>query len=229
MTGERKGNARTALEELGVQKGMIFEAIVSTYSPEGQPNAAPMGVTTEDLTHLVLRPYTTTQTYANLKHRRCAVVNFLTDAATFYKTAFKPPEEGPMANAEWFERAEVVAAPRLRKVDALLEVSVVELRDEEPRAHVTCRINRWERGAPRFQPYCRGTFAVIEAIIHATRIQMLLAHGREREAERLKELMEHYQQLTTRVAPDSEYPRIIEVLLARTTFWRKQPDLTESS
>jgi len=219
----------TALKELGFRKGMIFESIVSTYSPKGQPNAAPMGVTTEDLMHLVLRPYTTTQTYANLKHWGCAVVNFLTDAATFYKTAFKPEEEGRMVSVEWFERAEVVAAPRLRKVDALLEVSVVEMRDEEPRAHVTCRIDRWERDASRFQPYCRGTFAVIEAIIHATRIQMLLAHGRESEAERLKELMEHYQQLTTRVAPDSEFTCIIEDLLARTARWREQPDRMESS
>ncbi len=216
----------TALEELGFQKRMIFESIVSTYSPEGQPNAAPMGVETEDLMHLVLRPYTTTQTYANLKHHGCAVVNFLTDATIFYKTAFKPEEGGPLANAEWFERAEVVKAPRLRAVDALLEVSVVELRDEEPRAHATCRVDRWERVASRFQPYCRGTFAVIEAIIHATRIQMLLAHDRESEAERLKKLMEHYQQLTTRVAPDSEYPRIIEDLLAKTAHWREQPDLT---
>lgn len=218
----------TALEALGFRRGVIFEAIVSTYSPRGQPNAAPMGVLTEDLTQLVLRPYTTTRTYANLKHRGCAVVNFVTDATTFYRTAFKPEEEKSMTRADWFERAEVVAAPRLREVDALLEVSVVELRDEEPRAHVTCRIDRWERDASRFRPYCRGTFAAIEAIIHATRIQMLLAHGQMREAEKLIELVEHYHQVTTRVAPDSEYPRIIEDLLAKTTWWREHPDLTES-
>lgn len=218
----------TALEALGFRRGVIFEAIVSTYSPRGRPNAAPMGVLTEDLTQLVLRPYTTTRTYANLKHRGCAVVNFITDATTFYRTAFKPEEEKSMTRADWFERAEVVAAPRLREVDALLEVSVVELRDEEPRAHVTCRIDRWERDASRFRPYCRGTFAAIEAIIHATRIQMLIAHGQMREAEKLIELVEHYHQVTTRVAPDSAYPRIIEDLLARTTCWREHPDLTES-
>ena len=32
------------LTDLGFSKGMIFETIVSTYNPDGTPNAAPMGV-----------------------------------------------------------------------------------------------------------------------------------------------------------------------------------------
>jgi hypothetical protein len=220
----------TALEALGFSRGVIFESIVSTYSPDGRPNAAPMGVASEDMKHLVIRPYVTTQTYTNLKQRGCAVINFVADASTFYKTTFKDEGGQQAYSAEFFDQAEVVAAPRLREVDALLEVSVVKLLDEEARAQVICRIDRWERDASRFRPYCRGTFAAIEAIIHATRIRMLLAQGRKGEAGRLLELVEHYHRLTARVAPDSESARIIEDLLARAARWKeKERCLTESS
>lgn len=219
----------TALEELGVIKGVIFEAIVSTYSPDGRPNAAPMGVVSDDMRHLVISPFTTTQTFTNLKRGGCAVVNFVIDASTFYKTAFKDEGVESAYGDDFFTRAEVVDAPRLKDVDALLEVSVVKLHEGENRAQVICRIDRWERGASRFQPYCRGGFAVIEAIIHATRIRMFLSQGSEGEARRLMELVEYYQRLISRVAPDSEYSRIIEDVIARIDDWKERASLKESS
>lgn len=219
----------TALEELGFVRGMIFETIVSTYSLEERPNAAPMGVVSDDMRHVVISPFTTTQTFTNLKRGGCAVVNFVADASTFYKTAFKNEGVESAYGDDFFERAEVVDAPRLKDVDALLEVSVVKLQEEENRAQVICRIDRWERGTSRFQPYCRGGFAVIEAIIHATRIRMFLSQGSEGEARRLMELVEYYQQLISRVAPDSAYSRIMGDIITRIEVWKERSSLKESS
>jgi hypothetical protein len=219
----------TALEKLGFERGVIFEAIVSTYSPDARPNAAPMGVVSDDMRHVVIRPFKTTQTFTNLKRGGCAVVNFVADASTFYKTSFKNEGGDSAYGDDFFQRAEVVDAPRLKEVDALLEVSVVKLQEEENRAQVICRIDRWERGTLRFQPYCRGGFAVIEAIIHATRIKMFLSKGSEGEARRLMELVKHYQRLISRVAPDSEYSRIIEDIIARIDVWKEKSSLKESS
>ena len=219
----------TALDELGLARGVIFEAIVSTYSPEGRPNAAPMGVVSDDMRQLVISPFTTTQTFTNLKRGGCTVINFVADASTVYKTAFKNEGGESVCGDVFFQRAEVVDAPRLKDVDALLEVSVVKLHEEETRAQVICRIDRWQQSASRFQPYCRGGFAVIEAIIHATRIRMFLSQGSEGEARRLMNLVEYYQRLIARVAPDSEYSRIIEDVIVRIDVWLEKSSLTESS
>ena len=48
---------------------MILEGIVTTISPEGELNIAPMGpVVDEAMSRLVLRPFRTSHTYRNLKH-----------------------------------------------------------------------------------------------------------------------------------------------------------------
>ena len=210
------------LEKLGFAKGMIFESIVSTYSREGRPHAAPMGVTSEDMKHVILTPFKKTQTYKNMEKRRCAVVNFLADPATFYKTAFK--DEAAVSNCvnNFFEKATVVDAPRLKEVDAFLEVSVVESTNEGNRGMIVGRVVHWNICPSRFRPYCRGPFAVIEAVIHATRIREFLAAGREGEAGRLIELVEYYQRLIERVAPDSEYVKTVDEIMARIELWKRK-------
>jgi hypothetical protein len=220
-----EGNAMTALEKLGFVRGVIFETIVSTYSPDGRPNAAPMGVISEDMRHVIISPFKTTQTYTNLKDCGFAVINFVADASTFYKTAFKNETEDSAYGDAFFKKAEFVDAPKLKEVEAFLEVSVVKLHEGENRAQVICRIDRWEKGISQFRPYCRGEFATIEAIIHATRIREFLIQGIESETKRLIELVEYYQCLISRVAPDSGYSKIIEEVIARIDVWKEKSSL----
>ena len=210
------------LEKLGFRKGMIFEAIVSTYSHERRPNAAPMGITSEDMKHVIISPFKGTRTYENMNHTRCAVVNFIADPITVYQTAFK--DEATIRNAinTLFEKATVVEAPRLKEVDAFLEVTVVEAKDEGQRGILVGRVVHWNIRPSRFRPYCRGGFAAIEAVIHATRIREFLASGREDEAERLIELVKHYQGLIERVAPNSEYGKTVDEIMARIDRWKRE-------
>ncbi|KON30820.1 hypothetical protein AC480_00120 [miscellaneous Crenarchaeota group archaeon SMTZ1-55] len=210
------------LEKLGFRKGMIFEAIVSTYSHEGRPNAAPMGIRSEDMKHVIMSPFKRTQTYKNMKNKGCAVVNFVADPTTFYQTAFKDEGTGSNAINNLFEKATVVEAPRLKEVDALLEVAVVEAKDVGKRGMIVGRVVHGNIGPSRFRPYCRGGFAVIEAVIHATRIREFLAAGREGETGRLIELVEHYQRLIKRVAPNSEYVTTVDELMARIDRWKRE-------
>ncbi len=210
------------LEKLGFRKDMIFEGIVSTYSHEGRPNAAPMGITSEDLKHVIISPFKGTQTYENMKYTRCAVVNFLADPTTFYQTAFK--DEATVRNAvnTLFEKATMVEAPRLKETDAFLEVAVVESTDGGDRGILVGKVVHWDIGSSRFQPYCRGGFAAIEAVIHATRIRKFLTSGREDEAERLIELVKHYQGLIDRVAPNSVYEKTVDDIMARIDRWKRE-------
>jgi len=213
----------TNLANLGFLRETTVEVIVSTYGANGQPNAAPMGVRTEDMKHIVIRPYMSTVTYANLQSKRCAVINVTSNPELYYRTAFKEANPEGQMPSEWFEKAETVDAPRLCMADAFVEVSVVDIKSlGAERAEVLCDVKLVRASSLLPKAYCRATFATIEAIIHATRVKVFLAEDEEkqREARRLMGLIEHYHALVNRVAPNSNYSAIMADLTERINKWR---------
>lgn len=209
------------LAELGFLRKAIMETIVSTYTAEGEPNAAPMGVKTEDMQQMVIRPYISSLTYKNLEVKRCAVVNVISDPEIFHRTAFKEVNPNGKVPVEWFEKAEVVDAPRLRMADAVIEVSVLDIRSEGPeRAEVVCDVKLIRAWRSVSRAYCRGAFAAMEAIIHATRVKTFLLSGRVKEAEKLIEFIRYYYDLVNRVSPGSIYAQIVGDLIQRIKLWR---------
>ena len=53
---------------------LVLEGIVVTLAADGTPNIAPMGLRVDrNVSRLVLRPFATSQTYANLKQSACGV------------------------------------------------------------------------------------------------------------------------------------------------------------
>ncbi len=211
------------LASLGFLKNAIVETIVSTYNANGQPTAAPMGVKTGDMKHIVIRPYTSTLTYKNLQSKRCAVINVTSNPELYYRTAFKEANPEGKIPPEWFEKAETVDAPRLRMADAFVEVSVAYIKSSRAeRAEVLCDVKLVK--APSLLPkaYCRATFATIEAIIHATRVKLFLAGDRQKQeqAHRLIELIQHYNAVVNRVAPKSRHSTIMADLTQRINSWK---------
>ena len=213
----------TNLTNLGFLKGAIMETIVSTYNANGQPNAAPMGVKTEDMKHIVIRPYTSSLTYANLQSKRCAVINVTSNPELYYRTAFKEVNPEGKVPPEWFEKGETVDAPRLRRADAFVEVSVVDIKLlGAERAESLCDAQLIKASSLLPKAYCRATFATIEAIIHATRVKLFLAGDKQKQeqAHKLIELIEHYNAVVNRIAPNSRHSEIMTDLTQRIKSWK---------
>lgn len=209
------------LINLGFLKKTIMETIVTTYDVKGDPNAAPMGVEMKNTQHIIIRPYLSSLTYKNLQSKRCAVINITSDPELYYRTAFKETNPTGRTPKEWFEKAEVVDAPRLWKADAFIEVSVINVKSlEAKRAEVLCNIKLIKTLTPFPRTYCRATFATIEAAIHATRVKIFLANDKMEEAEKLIELIEHYKDLVNRVAPNSPYSKTISDLIQTINSWK---------
>jgi hypothetical protein len=209
------------LANLGFIKKTIMETIVSTYNVKGEPNAAPMGVEMKNAQHIIIRPYLSSLTYKNLQFKRCAVINITSDPELYYRTAFKETNPQGRMPTEWFEKAEVVDAPRLREADAFIEVSVISVRSlEAKRAVVLCDIKLVKTLNSFPRAYCRATFATIEAVIHATRVKIFLANGKRKEAEKLIELIEHYHDLVNRVAPNSPHSKTMSDLIQTINSWK---------
>ena len=214
----------TELTDLGFSREMITETIISTYDDQRQANAAPMGVTIKNTKQIVLRIYTSSSTYKNLQVKRCAVVNVVTDPELFYQTAFKYNETKSSLPREWFETAELVDAPRLRKAEAHIEVAIDAVRPlKDGRAEITCEVKLIRASKILPKVYCRALFATIEAIIHATRVEVFMEQGhREKKEQALKliELIEECNNVVNRVAPNSRYSEIMEDLIGHINSWR---------
>lgn len=210
------------LADIGFSKGIILETIVSTYDSNGQPNAAPMGVMAKDERSLVIRPYVTSLTYMNLKLRRFAVINVTFDPELYYFTAFKEANPNGRVPLEWFEEAEVVNAPRLKMAHAFIEVSVTEIKPLEVyKAEALCEAKLIKTSRVLPKAYCRALFATIESIIHATRIKALLTSSERDRAQiqRLMSLIEHYNALVKRIAPNSRHSEIMTNLIRMINSW----------
>jgi hypothetical protein len=191
----------------------VAECIVTTYDPDGRPRAAPMGVRVPRPDELTIRPYRSSRTCRNLRQRRAAVVGVTDDPELFYRTALK----GIVADVPeaWFCPADQVDAPRLRSLEAYLEVKVDALRDVS-KARVEAVCSPAKTCVPLRHPraYSRADFAVIESVVHATRVGYLRSIGRDVEASRLEAYIHHYFAIVQRVCPHSPALRMMEGLLA---------------
>lgn len=210
------------LSSLGIRKKRIYEVVVSTYNQNGKPTAAPMGLRALDTKMFLIRPYVSTSVYRNLHDTQCGVVNITTSPGLFFRTTFKNEQRRLALPRRWFTCGKTVNAPRIKSAEGHIEFIVKHLDFEnEDRARYTCKSSLIEarRSFPR--PYCRSNFALIECIIHATRIKPFLSDGRRAEAEKLMDLVEYYKQLTDRVAPSSEDARMMSELSNLVGTWRK--------
>lgn len=211
-----------ALSIFGLKKRQIYETVVSTYDANRRPTAAPMGIILRNRDIFLIRPYKTSSAYRNLCETRCGVVNITSSPELFYRTTFKHEEQRLEIPARWFAPAKAVQAPRIKSAEGHVEFTVKRLDEEnEDRARFTCKVQMVESRRSFPQAYCRSKYALIECIIHATRIKQYLSDGRLAEAEKLINLVEYYRDLTDRVSSGSKDAQMVEDILSHIGRWRR--------
>jgi hypothetical protein len=146
---------------------VILEGLVTTLSPEGALNVAPMGPMVEpDWRRFVLRPYTTSTTYRNLKAHGEGVLHVTDDVLLLARTAIGLPADARTRPAAFVRGQILLDACRY------YEFRVTELHDREERT--TIRIETVAEGRLRdFFGLNRAKHAVVEAAILATRTEFL--------------------------------------------------------
>jgi len=209
------------LTDLGFSKGAIVETIVSTYNKNGEANAAPMGTIMWNDQTILIRLYTSSATYKNLRFSRCAVVNLTSDIDLFYNTTFKDtnPEGIP---SEWFEKAETVNAPKLRTADAAIEIKLAKTAPiDAEKTEAACNVKMIKASRVLPKAYCRAFSATMEAIIHATRVKALINLAEEKErVSKLLETIGNCNDIVKRTAPNSRYTEIMADLTEKISSWR---------
>ena len=154
---------------------MILETIVTTINQDGSINASPMGPTTADspesalqsIENFELRPFNTSQTFANLKRTNSGVLHVTDDVEMFARAAIGDLDPFPQTRAaEKIEGVVIIEACRSYEF-------VVEFIDTTgPRMRLNCKVVQSHRHRD-FIGFNRGKHAVLEAAILATRLDFL--------------------------------------------------------
>jgi uncharacterized protein len=147
---------------------VILEGIVTTVNADGTANVSPMGpLVDEQITQFVLRPYTTSRTYRNLKRTGQGVLHVTDDVEMLARAAVHQLDPLPK-----LAKAKKVQGFVLADACRWYEFQVSSLDDRSERTTIACRVIA--KGRIRdFFGFNRAKHAVVEASILATRIDFL--------------------------------------------------------
>jgi len=147
---------------------VILEGIVTTVSPSGEVNIAPMGPRVDaDMRRFLLRPFPTSQTYYNLKSHGEGVLHVTDDVLLLARAALGPVEPPPP-----LVRATMVRGFVLSGACRIYEFRVRSMDESEPRVRIEAEVVHSGR-LRDFFGFNRAKHAVVEAAILATRTDFL--------------------------------------------------------
>ncbi len=199
-----------SLDRLGFSEKCIVETILVTRNQDGSYNAAPMGVTRNGAT-LIVRPFKSTQTFRNLSLGGGASINLSDNPRLFLATAFKEDvEDQPKVDERGLEGA-----------DATIHSGTgVMFNESELRASFSLTPRDVDIKTPYPTVFSRGRSEAIEAIIHATRIQLFNDEHRDSEVQKLKDKVKDNLDVIKRVSADGSQELIVaDKLLSMKKKW----------
>ncbi|MBC8224882.1 DUF447 family protein [Candidatus Bathyarchaeota archaeon] len=207
---------RRLLEEMGFHIGGISETILTTVNLDGSFNAAPMGVRRVSHEVLELRPFKSSSTFMNLLNNPKACINVTDNPGLFFVTAFKGKTVEGLLEPVIVKDMRLISASAHIFVDASRSSDISEIR-----ACFTCYVTDIKAPAMTPSSFSRGRAEAIEAIIHATRIEVFSKEGRLEDVERLIKRFAECKDVVERVsAPDSVETRVVGELEKMITVWR---------
>ncbi len=164
---------------------MIIEGVITTQNADRTTNFAAMGpIVDESLDQFVLRPFQSSQTFANLEARREAVFHVTDDVELLVRSALNRIEVMPPTSP-----GRQVDVPVIQTACRWYELRVESIDAVQPRTEIHCEV--LERGTLReFFGFCRAKHAVIEAAILASRVHLLTKSDVLDEFERLRTIVD---------------------------------------
>lgn len=186
------------------EMNVIYEGILTLYDLDKKPHMASMGYSFDEEFNLILRPFKDTKSYSYLKKEGKAVINVVNDVELFFNATYGEDK------SDLFKKSYKLKIPRLKDAKLYIEGKVIEIKEDEARA--TFKLEPVYLYAKKTfeRPFTRAEYAVIEALIHSTRIRVFSSLKLFEEVERLISMIDYYDKLIGRIAPGSKYQRIME-------------------
>lgn len=163
---------------------MILESIVTTINQDGSVNVSPMGPTVNgDLKYFELRPFNTSQTFANLKRTRSGVVHVTDDVGLIAQSAI-----GKLTPLPKFFPAKKILGQVIATTCRWYEFQVDYIDENSARTNINCKTLHTGR-VRDFWGFNRAKHAVIEAAILATRLDFLPREEIQGQFQRLEAII----------------------------------------
>lgn len=163
---------------------MILEALVTSHDSDGNVNIAPMGPdVSEQLSSFTLKPFRSSQTFANLRATGRAVVHVTDDVELLAAAAIGKVDPTGLVEPLLVQWVKLVDCCRWFAVE-VESWSDDPFTGEQFRPRAVCKVLHRGEQRPMFG-LCRAKHAVVEAAILATRIELL---GRDEVRQQMKPL-----------------------------------------
>lgn len=163
---------------------MILEGLVTTRDANGLPHLAPMGPTVDaNWSHVLLRPFPTSQTFQNLKRDRFGVLHVTDDVRLLAMAAVG------RAPTQEYEPAQMGPGFVLTSTCRYYELAIRDIDESGQRMMVHADIVFTGRRRDFFG-LNRAKHAVVEAAIMATRLHLIPPAEVQADLTRLRVLVE---------------------------------------
>ncbi len=163
---------------------------MTTQSKEGQVNIAPMGpIVDAQMSKLILRPFTSSTTYRNLKATGEGVFHITDDVLLLARGAIGKVTAGDTESGAAIRPADKVAGVVLTGACRYYEFRVTSLDDSQQRTRIEVQVVGTQTLRP-FIGFNRAKHAVLEAAILATRLHLTGTGPVLIEYERLASLVD---------------------------------------
>ncbi len=179
--------------ELGFVEGVVYEVIAVSFS--GSPHPAPIGVRFKgEVFEATI--YHDTATYANLKVHPMCTLNVVRSGLLFYDAVYMKHKLRVAREGDyWF----------LADADAWLGVTAFEEPPDKGKSVFRFKPEVLHLSQTKPKPYTRADSALVEMLVHESRIKPYIESGLVKEAKRLYDLIAHYNDLVARIAQNTEY------------------------
>jgi hypothetical protein len=176
------------LQSVGMEKGMLYETIITTVNSDNTPNAAPIGVICKDKHEIVVYLHHGSSTIKNIKKNHFFIVNLLKDPIIFVESTLGNP------SPENF--IEFQGNCSIKKADAFFLAKVNDLKDVEKEDQFGISKTSIVRANVKeiiikndcVEPLNRAIYGVVEALVYLTRKDMVSGETEKLYNLRMKEI-----------------------------------------
>jgi len=176
------------LESIGMEKGLLYETVVTTVNKDRTANAAPIGVICKDREEIVVYLHNGSRTVLNIKRNHRFIVNILKDPMVFVESTL-----GDLPN-KYFEifKNEFY----IKNTDAFFMAHVTSLKDVEKEDNLgisvttvlRAKVSDITKKKENVEPLNRAIYGIIEGLVYLTRMEMVSGDIEKLYRHRMKEI-----------------------------------------
>jgi hypothetical protein len=176
------------LRSIGMEKGLLYETIITSKNPDGTPNAAPIGVICKEKDEVVVYLHEGSHTVNNIKNEGRFVVNILKDPLVFVEATLGNP------SPDYFQKHHSDFC--IKGADAFCTVKVTHSRDVKRKDQlgvskttvIRARVEEIIKNSKHVEPLNRAIYGILEALVYLTRMDLVSGDMEELYRLRIREI-----------------------------------------